>query len=97
MKQYKVITILPMQSGTSERGNWRSQELIIESTEQVQYPERFLLHLSGTAVDQMNGIKEGDIVEALWAGNVRSFTRKDGTVAYMQENRCWKLTNVTAF
>ncbi|MBQ0021550.1 MAG: DUF3127 domain-containing protein, partial [Bacteroidales bacterium] len=110
----------PLQSGTSERGDWRSQDVLIESmeqreqsqarlnfaesrqrktvgqsTEQVQYPDRFLLHLSGSAVDQLQGISEGDIVEAMWSSNVRSFTRKDGSgETYMQEHRCWKITKI---
>ena len=92
-KTFKVVKLLPLQSGTSERGDWRSQDVVIESTEQVQYPDRFLLHLSGGAVDQLQGISEGDIVEAMWSSNVRSFTRKDGSgETYMQEHRCWKIT-----
>lgn len=91
-KTYKVISILQKQSGRSERGEWCSQEIIIESTEQVQYPDRFLLRLSGSNVDLLQGIKEGDIVEALWSSSVRSFQRKDGSGnSYTQENRCWKI------
>lgn len=91
-KTYRVVSILPKQSGTSERGVWSSQEIIIEVTEQVQYPDRFLLRLTGDNVEQLQGIKEGDIVEALWSSNVRSFPRKDGSGnSYIQENRCWKI------
>ena len=90
-KTFKLVKLLPLQSGTSERGDWRSQDVVIESTEQVQYPDRFLLHLSGNAVDQLASLHEGDVVEALWASNVRTFNRKDGTTAYVQEHRCWKI------
>lgn len=92
-KTYKVVSILPAQNGTSERGEWCSQEIVIESTEQVQYPDSFLLRLTGKNVEQLTGIKVGDVVEALWSSNVRSFQRKDGSgTTYMQENRCWKIS-----
>lgn len=91
-RTYKVLALLPMQSGTSERGEWKSQEVIVESTEQVQYPESFILRLSGDKVDQLKDIRVGDVVEAFWASNVRKYTRKDGQGdAYTQENRCWKI------
>lgn len=92
--RFKVEKLLPLQSGTGERGDWRSQEVVIVSTEQVQYPDRYLLRLSGTSVDQLDCISEGDAVEAQWASNVRMFCRKDGTLAYVQENRCWRITKI---
>ncbi|MBQ0020136.1 MAG: DUF3127 domain-containing protein, partial [Bacteroidales bacterium] len=33
-KTFKVVKLLPLQSGTSERGDWRSQDVLIESMEQ---------------------------------------------------------------
>lgn len=94
MNTYKVKALLPLQQGTSERGQWCSRDVIVESTEQVQYPDTFLLHFSGSAVDQLSGISEGDVVEAMWASSVRQFTRKDGNTAYVQEHRCWRINVV---
>ena len=38
-RKFKVIEILALQSGTSERGEWKSQEVILEEVQNVQYPD----------------------------------------------------------
>ena len=46
-RKFKVIEILALQSGTSERGEWKSQEVILEEDQNVQYPDRYLIRFSG--------------------------------------------------
>ena len=46
-RKFKVIEILALQSGTSERGEWKSQEVILEEVQNVQYPDRYLIRFSG--------------------------------------------------
>lgn len=94
-KTYKVIEVLQMQTGTTERGEWKSQEIIVEENAQVQYPDRWLLRFSGSGVDQLAQIKAGDVVTAQWASSVRHFTTREGREVYQQEHRCWKIGPVT--
>lgn len=92
MEHLKVIKLLPLQQGVSERGEWKSQEVVVEATDQnVQYPDRFLLHLSGSAVEQLAGIGEGMLVEAQWSYSVRKYITKAGVEMHQQELRCWKI------
>ena len=93
-KTYKVIEVLEMQTGTSERGEWKSQEVIVEECAEVQYPDRWLLRLSGSGVDQLAQIKVGDVVKAQWASSVREWRTKDGKVMHSQEHRCWKIVPI---
>ena len=52
---YKIKEILPLQQGTSERGNWQSQEVIVEENANVQYPNQLLLRLRGDKTAQLTG------------------------------------------
>lgn len=88
---YKVIKKLQLQQGTSERGEWRSQDVIVEAQQNVQYPDRYLLHFAGSAVDKLATVDEGMTVTAQWSANVREYTTKTGSTAYIQELRCWKI------
>ena len=54
---YKIKEILPLQQGTSERGDWQSQEVIVEENMNVQYPNQLLLRFRGEKVSQLNGLK----------------------------------------
>jgi len=83
--------MLPLQQGENERGVWKSQEIVVEAEQCVEYPDRYLLHLSGNAVNQLAGISEGMTVEALWSASVREWTTKDGRTALRQELRCWRI------
>ena len=91
METLKVIKVLPMQQGTSEKGQWRSQDIVVEAQQNVQYPDRYVLHFSGAAVDMLAGIGEGMTVTAQWAASVRGWKTKDGREVYSQEMRCWKI------
>ena len=54
---YKIKEILPLQQGTSERGDWQSQEVIVEENANVQYPNQLLLRLRGDKTGQLTGLK----------------------------------------
>lgn len=94
METLKVIKVLQMQQGTSERGQWKSQDIVVEAQQNVQYPDRYVLHFSGQAVDQLAGIREGMVVTAQWAASVREWKTKDGREMYSQEMKCWKIEPV---
>lgn len=95
-RNFKVTDMLPVQQGESERGPWRSQDIIVESTENVQYPDRLLLRFSGNAVDMLADVKVGMVVKAWWSANVRQFKTRDGRDCLAQELRCWKIEPVAA-
>ncbi|MBO5823328.1 MAG: DUF3127 domain-containing protein [Prevotella sp.] len=89
---YIVKKVLAMQSGVSDRGEWKSQDLVVEElTPDVQYPNQYLLRLSGNNVNMLNGIVEGCKVEAMWYSRVREYKTRDGKTMLAQEHRCWKV------
>jgi hypothetical protein len=52
----KIIKLLPLQTGTSSRGEWRKQEFVVETP--GQYPKQVCLYMWGDAIDN-NKIEEG--------------------------------------
>ena len=97
-QQFKVISMLAPQSGVSERGEWRSQEIILEEVANVQYPDQYLVTFRGDKVDMLKGIKAGDTVTAHWSAYVRSYKSKDGLRdMHAQQLNGWKIENVTTF
>lgn len=57
----KVISILPLQSGKSQKGEWKKQEFILET--EGQYPKKVCITLWGDKIDQFD-LKEGEEVNA---------------------------------
>ena len=96
MELYTVIQKQQLQQGTTERGAWRSQDIIVEAQQNVQYPDRYLLHFSGSSVDKLAGIEEGMTVTAQWSANVRNYKTKTGSEVFVQELRCWKIERAPA-
>ena len=90
-RKFKVVEILALQSGTSERGEWKSQEVILEEVQNVQYPDRYLIRFSGEKVAMLADIRQDDIVTASWTASVRSFNTRDGRKAYAQSLNGWKI------
>ena len=63
MEKMKVVKLLEKTSGVSQRtGNaWQAREVVLESVQDVMYPERYCARLFGDAVDKFNA-KEGDVI-----------------------------------
>jgi hypothetical protein len=57
----KVVKLLPLQKGTSSRGEWRKQEFIIEVP--GNFPKQVCLYMWGDAIDN-NPLVEGDDINA---------------------------------
>lgn len=90
MDNLKVKKLMPLQTGVSERGEWKSREVILEEIdERIQYPNQFLVRFTGDRVIQLDGIKEGDTVSCQWSSRVREFVTKDGRNMASQENNGW--------
>ena len=58
--QGKVIVALPERSGTSSRGEWKSQEFVIETHE--SYPKKMVFNVFGAERLQRFNIKVGQEV-----------------------------------
>jgi hypothetical protein len=56
----KIVTILPLASGTSAKGVWKKQEYILQTTE--QYPKKICFVVWGEKIDEY-ALKAGDAVE----------------------------------
>ena len=62
---YKVIEIMPMESGTSQTTGkeWKSREFVAEEIKDVRYPNQLLMRLSGDDVKLIDGVDVGDTVD----------------------------------
>jgi len=56
----KIVTILPLASGTSAKGEWKKQEYILQTTE--QYPKKICFVVWGEKIDEY-ALNAGDSVE----------------------------------
>ena len=65
MKEFKVVKLLALRQGTSERTgrDWKSREVVLEATDEVMYPDLIVATLHGDWAENP-GVSEGDIVEA---------------------------------
>lgn len=79
----KVIKILPEQTGTSARGEWKKQDFVIESTED-QFPKKICFTLFNDKASSLNGLTPGTDVEVFFNIESREYNDK------------W-FTNVNAF
>ena len=63
-KVFKIVKLLALRQGTSERTGqeWKSREVVLESTEAVMYPDLIVATLRGDWAENPD-FKEGDIVE----------------------------------
>ena len=72
--QGKVIRLGNLSEGTSPRGAWRKQELIIETLE--QYPKQVCLVCWGDRVAEAQNFKAGQIIKAQISIESREFNGK---------------------
>ena len=71
---YKVIEIMPVESGTSQATGreWKSREFVAEEIKDVRYPNQLLMRLSGDDVKLIDGVNVGDTVDLGFNSRVRS-------------------------
>ena len=63
-----LIQKLPVQSGTSQKGEWQSQEIIIETVE--TYPKKIALNFFGAKIKEIDGLNIHDSITV--SANVES-------------------------
>ena len=71
----KVFDILPVQTGTSARGEWKKQDFVIETAEE-QYPKKICFTLFNDKVDMIKGIGNNSDVEVSFSVESREYNGK---------------------
>ncbi len=70
----KIYKIYDRREGSSERGTWKRQEIIVETVE--QYPRKMALQLWGDQVDNAASLREGDTIIFGYSAESRVFNDK---------------------
>ncbi len=79
----KILQILPEQRGTSQRGEWKKQDFVIETTDD-QFPRKICFTLFNDKTGSLEGIEPNMEVEVSFSIESREYNQK------------W-FTNVNAF
>ncbi len=79
----RIIQLLPLQTGTGKKGQWKKQEFILET--QAQYPKKICFSVWGDKVDQYK-LSEGDVVTAAIDIESREYNGR-----WYTEVRAWKI------
>ncbi len=82
--QGKLVMLLPLQSGTSAKGEWKKQDAILETAE--QYPKKVCISFWGDKADELKIVKEGSMLKVHVNIESREFNGK-----WYTDVRAWKL------
>ena len=85
----KVVKLGGLTEGTSARGPWRKQDLIIETDE--QYPKTVCLTCWTNQIDEIQAMTPGQLVKAQIDISSREFNGK-----WYTDVRVWRFDPVTA-
>ena len=80
--QGRIIAVLPMKSGRTAKGEWKSQQYVLETDE--KYPKRLLFDLFGENKIREFDIQQGDFVTVSFDTDAH---QKDGR--WFGNNRAW--------
>lgn len=80
----KFVQLLPLQSGTSARGEWRKQDFIMETEE--QYPKKVCISLWGDKLAEIEGIQAGETITASVNIESREFNGR-----WYTDVRAWRI------
>lgn len=80
--QGRIIAVLPMKSGRTAKGEWKSQQYVLETDD--KYPKRLLFDLFGENKIREFDIQQGDFVTVSFDPGAH---QKDGR--WFGNNRAW--------
>jgi hypothetical protein len=80
----KILTLLPPQSGNSQRGSWQKQDFIIETED--QYPKKICISVWGDKVNELQKFKQGENIKASINIESREFNGK-----WYTDVKAWRL------
>jgi hypothetical protein len=83
----KIITILPLASGTSAKGAWKKQEYILQTEE--QFPKKICFVVWGDKIDEY-ALKTGDGITASVDIESREFNGR-----WYTDVKAWKVSKGT--
>ena len=84
-----ILEILPEKTGTSEKGDWRKQEYILET--EGQYPKKICFMIWNDKIDHFN-IKQGENIIASVDIESREYNGK-----WYTDIKAWKVTKTSEF
>ena len=79
-----IIKVLPQKNGTSQKGEWSSQQYVLETNE--QYPKKFLFEVFGAERIKNFAITEGKEVTVSFDTDAREHNG-----IWYASNRAWKV------
>jgi hypothetical protein len=80
-----LIKKLPVQSGSSARGEWQKQEFIIETSD--NFPKKVCMNVWGAdKVSELDRYREGDILKISFNVESREFNQR-----WYTDIRAWKI------
>ena len=82
--QGKLMMLLPLQSGTSAKGDWKKQDAIFETLE--QFPKKVNITFWSEKVDEINKYNQGSILKVSVNIESREYNGK-----WYTDVRAWKL------
>lgn len=82
--QGKLVMLLPLQSGTSAKGEWKKQDAILETAE--QYPKKVCISFWGDKADELKIVKEGALIKVHINIESREYNGK-----WYTDVRAWKV------
>lgn len=84
----KLIKKLPVQSGTSTKGEWKKQEFVLETQE--SFPRKICMNVWGAdKVDEFAGYGEGEILKVSVNIESREFNQR-----WYTDVRAWKIERI---
>ena len=86
--QGKVIAVLPVRSGVSARGEWKSQTYVIETQE--QYPKKMAFDVFGADRIASFGIHSGEVINVSFDIDAHEYQGR-----YFNQIRAWAVSKVS--
>jgi hypothetical protein len=81
----KIIVVIPPKSGTTEKGDWQSQQYVMETIE--EYPKKMLFEVFGESKIKEFDIKQDEVLTVSFDPKV---DEKDGH--YYGKNRAYAVS-----
>ncbi len=87
--QGKVIAVLPERSGVSARGEWKSQQYVIETHD--QYPRKLVFDIFGADKIEQFAIKSGEEILVSFDIDAHEYNGR-----WFNNIRAWKVEHIDA-
>lgn len=85
----KVISILPEQSGSSNRGPWKKGGFVIET--EGNFPKKVCCTVWGDMLNQVNNLKQGETIKASIDLESREYNER-----WYTDVRAWRIESAGA-